>query len=329
MSENEFEPKIPPTNQELEHVAGDLEKELMAKEAADHIDAAETAFSAEKAENEEKIAELKQSIISTANELPVEQQHSEKEGTSFTAPAASSKKAGFWKKATVFGGMAIGLFAGKNADAQQKDASDKGWSNKFKTEAPLQKKVQTVAERAAYEMEHHKALTLQEMGHWGEYVTHVKGLGLDHDARMNNRAFANKVLHDYIAEYNSTHSTPTTLNEEQVLRIQVEFKKLREWTLAKIKNHEKISGHYVEFDDGVTEQNFMASLSNPDIIAGPETVRYFGADYQQMLSEETTHLNNVGSDEKHASGVDLEYTSLAKKDGHRTAGNFISMNENQ
>ncbi len=216
-------------------------------------------------------------------------------GTEFAADK-KSKQASMLKKMIVWGSMVLGL------SSIAKEATANTGGDKQGTKKETVKSVENTQE-----------LTDQEKTDWGEYVTYTKDLHLNTDPRMKSRAFAHQVLEDFIKSLNGR---PTTLDQEQVLRIQKEFAKMREWTLKKIKNHEKINGHYVEFDDGVTENQFMANLSNPDDIAGPQTLRYFGEDYTQMIKELKFHFK------------DVEYIASVQK-MPLVEGKFVSMKESK
>jgi hypothetical protein len=256
----------------------------------------------EQQEYEQKLEEAKHSLEERKNRT----QDAYLRGTTFTADRAP-KQASSFKKIVLWGSMALGLSSlAKEAAGQQKINTDK--------EGIKNERVKSI--------EDGQELTEQEKADWGAYVTYTKEHHFDKDPRMNNRAFAHQVLEDFIKSLNGH---PTTVNQEQVIRIQKEFATLREWILKKIKNHEKINGHYVELEEGVTEDQFMAHLSNTDAIAGPQTLRYFGADYVQMIKELKIHLNDLTGKEK---GIDVEYMASVQK-MPLISGEFVSMKENK
>ncbi|MDB5255050.1 MAG: hypothetical protein JWL92_426 [Candidatus Nomurabacteria bacterium] len=133
---------------------------------------------------------------------------------------------------------------------------------------------------------------------------------------MNGRVFASKILKEFIAEHPGT-----SLNEEQVIRIQKEFAKLRSWILKKVKNREKVNGAYWEIDGNITsDDEFMPNLSKNDGIAGPQTLREFPKEYEQMVRETIVHFNKL-------EGRDLNLTSVSMKKEKPTGGSYLSMNE--
>lgn len=282
---------------EINHHEADVGHEQKAADLNEvYTEAREDFYKKQEEADKLKAEEIKKSLENTPLRATTTEA-AKQEGTTFAPKTEKKSTNSFLKKAAVWGGLTLaGLFSSKDAQAQKKMNQDK---EGIKKEVVL---------------ENVKELSAQEKGDWGEYVTYVKERGLDKDERMNHRAFANQILHEFLAQHKGT----TTLNEEQVLRIQADFQKLREWTVEKIKNHEQINGHYVEFAEGVNEDNFMANLSELDKIAGPKTIRYYGADYDQMMSEQKTNLKDLGG-----KGINVEYSSVTKK-GKPTAGDFVS-----
>jgi hypothetical protein len=258
------------------------------KKAQDHTDD-------EKWKNLEIELEIKMRALKDQEEA--EKNSNKKESTGFKVPVAVRK------------GVLVGLTTLFGLLPHKSHGHEKMNTDKEGTKKEAIKSVEDTRD-----------LTEQEKADWGAYVTYTKENHFDTDPRMNTRVFAHKVLEDYIKSLNGR---PTTVNQAQVLRIQKEFAKLREWTLKKIKNHEKVNGHYIELEDGVTEEQFMANLSKFDDIAGHQTLRYFGADYVQMLKEVNVHLNDLTGKGK---GIDAQYIAEVQK-MPLVAGEFVSMKE--
>ena len=130
-----------------------------------------------------------------------------------------------------------------------------------------------------------ETITNQLRNDWNNYVQWLESKHLKGDASLDHNGKGIQMLLEYIKEHPGT-----SLSVDKVDDIQEEFRRYREWSLAEIK-----SGRSA-FGTGVTEQNYMARLSDADGIPGQYTTQHsFPESYlKTFVNGKLTESMNTG-----------------------------------
>lgn len=227
----------------------------------------------------EKIAQIKQEVLNNpANMDTIAGTLDEKDNLFVPTAKERGQKIIKWprwiNKAAAFAGIAtMGALAPKEAEGQQ-------YSSQVFNKSP---KIEM-----ATSTEFHEKINDAVKQEWPKYVQfyhdRVHALGLEGNPILNSREFDNKILNEYIKD-----NEGTALSIPIIKNIQEEFISYKAWLLDKIKNKIKVNGRLQEFANGVTEENFMVSLSKAEGIAGPLTTRNLPETFWTFIEE--TKLN--------------------------------------
>ncbi len=251
-------------------------------------------------------ASLKGKMDNSLRSLPVDNTV----GTEFVSSAVESNKktiSSILRKVALWGTLAGGIFASNHASGQEKMTADKNPQKKEVKITPQQTlqqaldSLQTLKQKA----EAFDELSKDEKTDWNTYVAYVNGKNLHDDPRMNTRAFANKVIDDFIHEYNSTHTVPTNMSPDLIPRVQREMAFQRAMAIAEMAVTKANGGRplngYMTYSPGIeigteSENNFMPNLSAFDGIAGPKTLRPLSFGYtEERIKTTASNLKKINT----------------------------------